>query len=575
MSKTIPLSLILGAVDQLSGPLGKMSGKLGKFAKQATKIGKSLTVGVTLPTLALGGAILNVGGDFEESMINLQALSGESAQALSGLSAQARELGGTTIFDADMIGRGMGQLKLAGLSLGEIGTAIPQVLDFAAASTQGFTDAAQGSMQVMKGMGMEVGELTRITDTLMNAQAGALVQVPELIEGFASGGSTAATYGLEVEAIAASLALLNERGAQAGQAGTVLRQVLGRLIRPAAEGRAAFAQLELAQSDFFSGDGTEKFLGFANAMEKLSEAKPSQLGAIFGEKAGPGFMKLLAAGPERLREFEKALEKGGLTQKVAQLRMTGLNGQLKAFWSAVKEAGIAVGESGLLTWFTGIVKKATTMLSILSKVSPQTLKWGTIIAGVAATVGPFLIALGFLAGALGSVISAGAALGITWAGITGAFAAAGAALATAGGAIAAFLTAPLTLAVAAVAATGAGLVWLYNKFDWFAGAADFVGEAFMKVFRMVRDEFMDLWEGFVRGYMWVSEKIGLGSSASDADAPDEISAARAASVATGGGRIDRKESTLEIRMPGLAPGTRVIADNLDDDIDLELGFALE
>lgn len=575
-SKSFPLNVILGAIDRLSGPVAKAGGSLGRFGKKASAIGKSLTMGLTLPTVALGGAILGVGGDFEESMINLQALSGETAEALSGLRSQARHLGGTTMFDADAIGRGMGELKLAGLELLEIGEAIPNVLDFSAASVLSFTDAAQGSMQVMKGMGMEVSELTRITDTLMNAQAGALVTVPDLIEGFASGGSTAATFGLEIEGIAAALGLLSERGAQGAEGGTVLRQVLARLISPAAAARTAFAQLNLEQSDFFASDGTEKFLGFANALEKLQDAKPSQLGAIFGQKAGPGFMKLLAAGPARLREFEESLTRVGLTQEVAALRMTGLKGELRGFWSAVKEAAIAVGDSGMLQWFTGMVKKGTHLVRMLAIVSPQTLKWGTIALGAAAALGPILMIVGQLAIGIGGLISGATALAPVFTAI-GAFLTGTLlpALAAVGAAIVTFLTGPIGLAVAAVAALTGGLAYLYNKFEGAKKVMDFVYDAFSKVFRMIYDEFMDLINGFMAGYMWVAEAIGLGPGDSDPSANPDISPAQVAAVALGGGTsIERKESKLEIRMPDLAPGTRVIADNLDEDIELELGGVL-
>ena len=570
MSKTIPLSIILGAVDRLSGPLGRATGKLGKFGKQAATIGKNLTMGLTLPTVALGGSILQVSGGFEKAMLQLQALSGESAEALSGLRAQARDLGGTTMFDADRIATGMRQLKLAGLDLEEIGVAIPRILDFSAASTMEFTQAAQGAMEVMKGMGLEVAELGRVTDTLMNAQSSVLVEVPQLVQGFSTGGSTAAMYGMEIEGVAAALAVLNERGTKGAEAGGVLRRVIGRLIRPLGAAQSAFEDLEISQADFFAQDGSERFLGIANAVEKLTQAqaKPSHLGAIFGEEGGPGFMKFMAAGADQLRSLEQDMSKTGLTSKMAGIMMTGLFGELKTFMSGVKELAIAIGDSGLLEWFTGVVKKGTEWVNTLSSASPETLKWGTVITGVGAAIGPVIWAIGLLAGSISKIIALGSTMGITWAGITGTLSAAGAAIAS-------VLTAPVTLAIAAVTALGAAAYWLYNEFEWFRDAADFVGEAFMKVFNMIADEFNDLIEGFVKGYIWVAKAVGFGSDDPvEGEAPD-IAPNQIAQAATGGLRVERKESSLEIRMPDLAPGTRVIADNMDDDINLEVGFALE
>jgi hypothetical protein len=54
--------------DKLVKALDKSSAKLQQFGKDATRIGKKLSVGLTLPIAAAGGAAIKLASDFEESL---------------------------------------------------------------------------------------------------------------------------------------------------------------------------------------------------------------------------------------------------------------------------------------------------------------------------------------------------------------------------------------------------------------------------------------------------------------------------------------------------------------------------
>src|SRR5690606_38282471 len=68
----------------------------------------------------------------------------------------------------------------------------------------------------------------------------------------------------------------------------------------------------------------------------------------------------------------------------------------------------------LLEWASDAVKAITTWVQEVSKTSPEILKWGTIVAGLAAVIGPALVALRLLATAVAAisapVLAVGAAI---------------------------------------------------------------------------------------------------------------------------------------------------------------------
>lgn len=93
----------------------------------------------------------------------------------------------------------------------------------------------------------------------------------------------------------------------------------------------------------------------------------------------------------------------------------------------VKELAITLGN--LLTPIvTPFVKKIAELAAHISNSNPELLKWGVIIAGVAAAVGPLLIVFGALASALSAILALGAPVLLAIVGIGLALAAAGAVL---------------------------------------------------------------------------------------------------------------------------------------------------
>lgn len=70
------------------------------------------------------------------------------------------------------------------------------------------------------------------------------------------------------------------------------------------------------------------------------------------------------------------------------------NDSMRALGEAVKSVAIALANTGIIDTITQIVLKVTDWIKVLADTNPELLKWGTIIAGVAAALGPALVAVG-------------------------------------------------------------------------------------------------------------------------------------------------------------------------------------
>lgn len=201
------------------------------------------------------------------------------------------------------------------------------------------------------------------------------------------------------DAMRAGLALA---GTSANDYLEILRTGLVPTTQEAAEAAEELG-LITAQGNSVFLDAQGNLVDVARATEILDEAfrglteaeKEQRAELIFGNDAMIGAIGLTKTAGESFDELYGKIT-GNDAAEQARLRMEGLQGELKKLKSALGELAIAIAKSGLLEWATNAVTKLTNFISKLGEANPQLLKWGSIIALVAATVGPFLLVLGQL-----------------------------------------------------------------------------------------------------------------------------------------------------------------------------------
>lgn len=87
-------------LKKADGQMEQFANKMKKNGDRMEKVGKTLSLKVTTPLIAMGGAATKAGMDFEEGMSQVQAISGATGDDLARLEAKAKEMGATTKFSA-------------------------------------------------------------------------------------------------------------------------------------------------------------------------------------------------------------------------------------------------------------------------------------------------------------------------------------------------------------------------------------------------------------------------------------------------------------------------------------------
>jgi TP901 family phage tail tape measure protein len=398
-----PVKVPIVGVDKFSKTFGAIGKKLTGAGQKLTNVGSSMLRNVTLPVVGAGAAILATAGSFEASMNQVGVLTGAVGKDLGMLSDRARELGATTQFSASEAADAMTFLAMAGLNTRDVYDALPGTLELAAAAGTDLATAADIATNIMTPFGLKAEELTRINDTLANTFTATNTNMVQLAEGMKFVAPVASAMGIGLEETAAAMGLLGNAGIQGAMAGTTLRGVLSRLATPSQEAVKILQKLRIRKSDVLDSEGNVKSLTAVVQSFEKAGASAGDLLKVFGQRAGPGMAALVNQGTKALIEQTEANKKQGTASEVAKARMKGFFGQLKKLGSAAKEAAISIGEAGLLDAATKLAAGLTKLVQWLSALGAPTKNFVVLVAGIAAAIGPLLVAAGAISLAIAAI----------------------------------------------------------------------------------------------------------------------------------------------------------------------------
>ncbi len=392
-------------VDQAGRKMSQFDRDMMRISKNLIKTGKALTLGLTLPILGMAAAAIKTAGDFETSMNRVRAVTGATADEMQELEAVARELGATTQFSAKQAADAMSFLAMAGFETNKIIGAMPATLNLAAAAQIDMATAADIASNILAGFNLDADELSGAIDVMAKTFTSSNTDLVQLGEAMSLVAPISEGLGVSIEETSAAIGILSNAGIQASSAGTGLRRTLSVLVTES--DRLGIATLD-AEGNMrpladILDDLEEKGLSTADALE------------IFGQRGGPAISVLLAQGGDALRDFTAELENaGGTAERIAQIQMEGLNGALKRFRSTAEEAGISIGNI-LLPKIIDLLEAVRGLFERFNALDESTQRMILQYAGMAAAIGPLLIAIGLAIKAFFAIRTAVRLLNITMA----------------------------------------------------------------------------------------------------------------------------------------------------------------
>lgn len=337
-------------------------------SKMAGLMKKSAAV-IGVASVAAAKKTIDVGKSFEAGMSEVQAISGASGKDLEKLSAKAKQMGATTKFSATESATALKYMAMAGWKTNQMVSGLSGVMNLAAASGEDLGTVSDIVTDSMTAFGLKAKDSGHFADVLAKASSSSNTNVAMMGETFKYVAPLAGSMKYSIEDTATAIGLMANAGIKGSQAGTSLRSIITRLVKPPKDAATALNALGISTT---KADGSMKPLRetMAELREKFSglteSQKASYASSIAGQEAMSGLLAIVNASDSDFNKLQKAIDNSsGAAKKQADVMNNNLQGALYDLGSVAESVGIGIYED-IKTPLTKAVGVGTAQLRILS-----------------------------------------------------------------------------------------------------------------------------------------------------------------------------------------------------------------
>ena len=376
-------------LDQSSTATQKINGLSSAMSTVGGILSKT-----TLPIVGVGTAAIKTAADFESAMSQVKAISNATGSEFENLKDEAIELGSSTVFSASEVANAMTEMAKAGWSSQQIMDGMSGVLDAAAASGEDLATVSTIIADSITTFGLSASESARVADLLSQSANAGTISVYDLGESIKYIGPVAKTMGFEIEDVVTAITALSTAGIKGSQAGTSLRTMFARLVKPTENVQAAIDELGIVLTDN-EGNFLDMNTILESMREKFSRLTPEQqtyyATVLAGQEGMSGLTALLSMTQEEYDNIARSMENAtGTAERTAEVMQDNVKGALEQFSGAAESAGIVLGNR-MLPYIRRATEYVTGLTERINEMSDEQLDSIVHFAGMAAAIGPVLL----------------------------------------------------------------------------------------------------------------------------------------------------------------------------------------
>lgn len=368
---------------------------IGDFGKSSIEAGKNFDSSMSQVAATMGKTM----DEMQEEVGSVQLAWGEFS---GNLREYAQEMGKNTMFSATEAGDALNYMALAGYDVQTSMEMLPNVLNLAAAGNMDLARASDMVTDTQTAFGLSLERTSLMVDEMAKAASTGNTSVEQLGDAFLTvgglaqelnGGFVTLADGTQAEVdgvqeLEIALTALANAGVKGSEAGTHMRNMLMKLSSPTSDGAKTMEQLGV---EVFDTEGNMRSLAdimgdLSGAMDDLTqEEKISAVADLFNARDLSSAEALLNAVNQDWDEIgQSILDAEGSAQKMADVQMDNLAGDITYFQSALEGAQIAISD-GITPTLRQFVQFGTDGLSELTESFQQ-----NGLSGAMATLGDLL-----------------------------------------------------------------------------------------------------------------------------------------------------------------------------------------
>ena len=420
-TKVASLFAEIGLQDTLTSGLKKAEGSLDKIASKGKSVGDAISKGLgaatklTLPlTVGLGFGI-KAASDFEGALVEVQARTGATAKEMDKVRNAALAMGKSGRSSAHAATEAMLELLTSGQDVNEAVSSLPHVFNLSAAGAIEMGRAADGVTDTLAQFNLGVDEMANVVDSLVKGAAVSSADVGDLLDSLANVGPVAANFGMSVDEVVASLAVLAENGIKGAEAGTQFKSMLTQMNT-----KEAKAQLDELGVSLTDAEGNFRPLNnvlgdLKKAVEGLPEAEKATVIKTIAGAYGQVALTALLGGVSIETMNQKMRESVGAAETATSMT-EGFGNKLNTLKNKIETAVMPVLENLITNSLSPMADELSDTVTNVANWIDANPELANTLTRVLAVVAIGIPAVNILAGAIGAI---GTLLGAGGAVLTG------------------------------------------------------------------------------------------------------------------------------------------------------------
>ena len=282
----------LGRLAQsVNGAFDRSGMGMIQLGKNMQWVGRQINFNFTIPLILAGRAILGWVLETEKAFTRVQKVYGEFGKDYTDELKQIRQglrmLSDYYGVQIDQVTELAAQWAAAGLAGAPLLDAIKQSINLSILGDyEDLNDVFKQLVTIMGAYNLKAGDLELTLAKLNTVENMTAATLPDLVTGIARAGAAAATAGVDIEHLAALMAVLTPATGSASQAGNALRTMFSRLMAPTKDSIEVLKQVGL---DFYSTsfqmlNGAQRLEAIATKWTTLTDAQKANLASTVASR---------------------------------------------------------------------------------------------------------------------------------------------------------------------------------------------------------------------------------------------------------------------------------------------------
>jgi TP901 family phage tail tape measure protein len=275
---------------------------------------------------------------------------------LDAIGKKAREVAAVTEYNAVDTAGALDKMAMSGLTSNQSMSLLMGTTNLATATGLDLTSAVDMATDALGAFGLMSddttklsGNLDRLSDVFAKTTNMFNTDLPMMFEAVKQGAPTFTSTGQSLEDFSAMIGVMANQGKKGGEAGTVLRNMMGLLAKPAKPAAEALEALGIK-----TRDAGGNFLNVIDILEQFEKAfqgmgnatKQGYLKDIFGQENITGITMMLSEGTKSIRAYSDQLKNaGGTAEMIANAMRGSIKNKIAVLGSALTELGFKFVEA--------------------------------------------------------------------------------------------------------------------------------------------------------------------------------------------------------------------------------------